>query len=157
MKMQTKLIGFLALLIGLNSAHVQADIMGLLMKAEEIKKIQQQREAYINQAISGELSTKESADSNEKSAQETSLPIEPEKRVKVTAIFSSEGRKRVQINGEIYQENEVKNEIQVHRIYSNYVTLSIEERWGKAHMGQVYSFSRWPEAYQQRIDIQRQP
>lgn len=120
---------------------VQADFPELFFNDQQRKSLEQQRQAYFNQ------------DKKKRSDEPFSATKESIK-LHIQAIFTVNGKRLVQINGEIYDERQQKNNIHVHRIYENYATLTLAGKWGKAKVGRVYESLDWPDAPEPSVKMQ---
>ncbi len=117
----------------LGASFVQAEIPALLMTPEQRQTIDRARQTYLTQPVE-KASVKTEA---------RGLVIE-DKTLLVSAILNHNGDKRVQINGVIYKESELKQGIQVHRIGNQTITLTANGKWGRARIGVLYDLNDWP-------------
>lgn len=139
---------FILLASLLNSQVIQAEMPRLLMTPDQRQTIEAERQTYLTQPPPEQKIEKTS----EKS-EAPGLGTE-EKTLFVSAILSYQGHKRAQINGEIYQESELKQGIQLHRIAEQSVTLSVHGQWGRAKVGVLYHLKDWPKPPQSKISTE---
>ncbi|WFE68722.1 hypothetical protein P8S54_11005 [Thiomicrospira sp. R3] len=64
-----------------------------------------------------------------------------------------DGLRQAIINGQVFNEREEKDGIHVHRIFSNYVTLTTLGQWGRLELGMAYELSAWPNRPENTIRV----
>lgn len=138
----------LACLVLLASLPLKADttgtdpIPGLLMKPEVRALLEQQRVRHF-------LPTPEVIPDEEEGVEEDTV----KGQLRLSAIINSNGRRQAIINGQVFNEREEKEGIQVHRIFSNYVTLTTLGQWGRLELGMTYELFAWPNRPENNIKV----
>ena len=113
----------------------------LFFTESENKRIEQQRQAFLNQEIVEQTQTPDLV-----------LPV-VKGELRVQAILKIKGEPFVQINDQLFRQREQKEGIHVHRIYQNRVTLTVQGRWGQARVGQSFELQNWPQAKESKVNV----